>query len=313
MQGRGWILWRLGQLLLVALGVVVIVFFLVHMLPGDPARAVLGVRASPEAIEALHQKWGLDEPLPEQLRLFFERLVQGDLGDSLLFREPVADVIRERAGPTIWLVLLGSLFSIVIAVPLAVLGAMKRNTVYDHLTRAIPMIGFAMPPAWVGIMLILVFSLNLGWFPVGGYGEGFVGHARAMFLPSLTAALILAPILIRSLRQSLIDALEADYVDTARTKGISETRVVIRHALRNAAITSVTVTGLNVGILIGSTVVIERVFATPGIGALLVDGALSRDFPVVQGVTLVLAFAVLVVYLVTDLALVWLDPRLRTQ
>jgi peptide/nickel transport system permease protein len=313
MGERGWILRRLAQLMVVAVGVVVIVFFLVHMLPGDPARAVLGAAATPEAIDVLHEEWGLDEPLAQQLWLFFQRLVQGDLGDSLLFRQPVTDVIVERMGPTLWLIGLGSLLSIAIAVPLAVLGAVKKDTIFDHLSRAVPMLGFAMPPAWVGIMLVLIFSLNLGWFPVGGYGEGFAGHARAMFLPSLTAALILAPILIRSLRQSLIDSLESDYVDTARSKGFSEVQVVTRHALRNASISSVTITGLNVGILIGSTVVIERVFATPGVGALLVDAALSRDFPVVQGVTLVLAFAVLLVYLLTDLALLWLDPRLRTQ
>ena len=312
MGERGWILLRLAQLLVVAIGVVVIVFFLVHLLPGDPARAVLGAAATPDAIDALHEEWGLDEPLPQQLWLFFQRLFRGDLGDSLLFREPVTDVIVERMGPTIWLVVFGSLLSVVVAVPLAVLGTLKKDTLFDHISRAVPMLGFAMPPAWVGIMLVLIFSLNLGWFPVGGYGEGFASHARSMFLPSLTAALILAPILIRSLRQSLIDALGSDYVDTARAKGLSEVQVVSRHALRNAAISSVTITGLNIGILIGSTVVIERVFATPGVGALLVDATLSRDFPVVQGVTLVLAFAVLLVYLLTDLALLWLDPRLRT-
>jgi peptide/nickel transport system permease protein len=298
---------------IVALGVVVIVFFLIHLLPGDPARAVLGIGATPDAIAELHRKWGLDESTWRQLLLFIGRLLHGDLGDSLLFRQPVVQVMKERAGPTLWLIAMASVMSVAIAVPLGVLAAVKRNTMFDHLTRVVPLVGFAMPPAWVGIVLILVFSLKLEVFPVGGYGDGLAGHARAMFLPSLTAALVMAPILIRSIRQSMIDALDADYVDTARAKGISESRVVIRHALRNALIGSVTVMGLNIGILLGTTVVIERVFATPGIGSLLVDGALSRDFPVVQGVTLILALGVVSVYLLTDFALLLLDPRVATQ
>jgi peptide/nickel transport system permease protein len=311
-RGR-WFFRRVAQLLLVSLGVVIIVFFLIHLLPGDPARAVLGIAATPAAIAELHREWGLDEPIPKQLLLFLGRLGRGDLGDSLLYGQPVTQVMWERLGPTVWLLVGATLMSILIAVPLGVLAAVKRDSVTDHVTRVVPLVGFAMPPAWVGIVLILLLSLRLRVFPVGGFGEGVFGHARSMFLPALTAALIMAPILIRSVRASMIDALDSDYVDTARSKGISEWRVVTRHALRNALISSVTVMGVNIGILLGTTVVIERVFAAPGIGALLVDGALSRDFPVVQGVTLVLALAVVVVYLLTDLALVLLDPRVVTQ
>lgn len=313
-MSRGtWFLRRLTQLIVVAFGVVVIVFFLIHLLPGDPARAVLGIGATPNAIAELHRKWGLDESTWQQLLLFIGRLLHGDLGDSLLFGQPVVEVMKAHAGPTLWLIAMASVMSVAIALPLGVIAAVRRNTVVDHLTRVVPLVGFAMPPAWVGIVLILVFSLKLHAFPVGGYGDGLAGHAQAMFLPSLTAALVMAPILIRSIRQSMIDALDSDYVDTARAKGISEARVVIRHALRNALIGSITVMGLNIGILLGTTVVIERVFATPGIGSLLVDGALSRDFPIVQGVTLVLALGVVSVYLLTDLALLLLDPRVATQ
>jgi peptide/nickel transport system permease protein len=313
MSRTRWLVRRLAQAAVVALGVVLIVFLLIHLVPGDPARAVLGIAASPEAIAKLHREWGLDDSLPRQLLLYLGRLGGGDLGDSLLYGQPVTQVIRERIGPTAWLMGLATVMSVIIAVPLGVVAAIRRDKIADHLARIVPMIGFAMPPAWVGIMLILVFSLGLEWFPVGGYGEGLLGHARSMFLPSLTAALIMAPILVRSIRASMIDALDSDYVDTARSKGISEGRVLVRHALRNALTSSVTVVGLNVGILLGTTVVIERVFATPGIGSLLVDGALSRDFPVVQGVTLLLALAVILVYLLTDLALLLLDPRIAAQ
>jgi peptide/nickel transport system permease protein len=307
----GWLVRRFGQMVLVAFGVALLVFLLLRLVPGDPAATVLGSRATPEAIEALHVQWGLDRPLPEQFVRFLGQVVRGDLGDSLVYQEPVSRSIAQRIEPTIWLFCMGSLFAMAISVPLATLAAARKDKLSDHLVRAVPLLGFAMPAVWVGLMLILVFSLTLGWFPVGGFGEGTFGHLRAMVLPALTVALILSPVLIRSLRASLIETLEADYIATARSKGLPERRVIARHALRNAAISSVTVFAVNVVILIGNLVVVERVYAIPGLGTLLIDAVLGRDFPIVQGVVLCLALFVLVIFLLTDVLLALLDPRVR--
>lgn len=306
-----WLPRRLAQLVLVALGVTVIVSFLIHLVPGDPARTVLGLQANPEAVAELHRDWGLDEPVTEQVWRYLGRTVQGDLGSSLLYREPVTEVIIQRIGPTVWLIVMSSLLSVLIATPLAIVAALRKDRAVDHAIRAIPLVGLGMPPAWVGLMLILLFALRLQVLPVGGYGEGFFGHLRSMLLPSLTMALILVPVLIRSLRASLLEVLDADFVTTARSKGLPEAHVIGRHALRLAVLSTITVLGVNVGILVGSTVVVERVFAVPGLGNLLVDAVLGRDFPVVQGVTLVLAVVVVGVYLLTDVVLAALDPRVR--
>jgi peptide/nickel transport system permease protein len=295
----------------VVLGVTIIAFFLIHLIPGDPARTLLGVRATDQAVAALHERWGLDEPLYEQYGMFMKRLVQGDLGESFFYREPASELIVDRLPATLWLLAYGTILSILIAVPLATLAATKKNGLRDQAVRAVPLVGLGMPPFWVGIMLILLLALNAGWFPVGGYGDGFGGHLRSMFLPSLTVALYIAPILVRSLRVGLLEVLESDYVTTARSKGISESRVMTRHALRNAVVSTVTILGINIGFLVGGTIVIEKVFALPGIGALMIDSIFNRDFAVVQGITLFYALLVIFVYLATDLLHATLDPRVK--
>jgi peptide/nickel transport system permease protein len=295
----------------VVIGVTIIAFFLIHLIPGDPARTLLGVRATDQAVAALHEQWGLDEPLYEQYWMFMKRLAHGDLGQSFFYREPAGPLIVDRLPATLWLLAYATILSIVIAVPLATLAATRKNGLRDHTVRAVPLVGLGMPPFWVGIMLILLLSLNLGWFPVGGFGEGFTGHLHSMFLPSLTVALFIAPILVRSLRVGLLDVLESDYVTTARSKGISESRVMTRHALRNAVISTVVILGINIGFLVGGTIVIEKVFALPGIGALMIDSIFNRDFAVVQGITLFYALLVILVYLATDLLHATLDPRVQ--
>jgi peptide/nickel transport system permease protein len=303
---------RLIQLIPVALGVTVVTFFMVHMIPGDPARTMLGPRATDEAVAALHEQWGLDQSLPRQYADFMSGLAHGDLGDSLLYRVPTRELIIDRLPATLWLIGFAVVLAVVIAVPLAVLAATKKNSARDQVIRAVPLFGLGMPPFWIGIMLILVFSLNAGrLFPVGGYGHGLGGHLHSMVLPGLTVALFITPILIRSLRASLLTVLESDYVTTARAKGISERRVLMRHAVRNAVISTVTVLGVNVAFLVGTTVVVERVFALPGVGGLMIDSILQRDFPVVQGVALTFAVLVVVVYLLTDIVHSLLDPRVR--
>jgi peptide/nickel transport system permease protein len=296
----------------IALGVTILVFFLIHLVPGDPARTILGNQATDARVAALRHSWGLDRPLPAQYEKFMGRIVQGDLGDSLFYGVSAGRLVVDRLPVTLWLIGYGALLSILIAVPLAALAATHRDRIPDHIVRAVPLVGLGFPPFWVGIVLLLVFALHLGrLFPVGGYGSGVLGHLHSMFLPSLTVAFGIAPILIRSLRASLLEVLESDYVTTARAKGIPERRVLVRHGLRNAVISTVSVLGVNIGFLVGGTLVIEQVYALPGIGQLMINSIFQRDFPVVQAVTLVFSVMVVLVYLLTDVVHALLDPRVR--
>jgi peptide/nickel transport system permease protein len=298
----------------VVLGVTILVFFMIHLVPGDPARTMLGVHASPERVALLHKEWGLDKSLLVQYKLFMSRLIHGDLGNSLFYHVPARELIFDRLPVTLWLIGYGTGLSILIALPLAAIAASKRDAARDHVVRVVPLIGLGFPSFWVGIMLLLAFGLNMGrLFPVGGYGTGFAGHVRAMFLPALTVAIAISPILIRSLRASLLNVLESDYITTARSKGLPERHVLIRHALRNAVISTVTILGVNIGYLVGGTLVIEQVFALPGVGQLMINSIFQRDFPVVQGVTLAFAILVVIVYLITDIVHSMLDPRVRFE
>jgi peptide/nickel transport system permease protein len=302
---------RLLQMIPVVLGLTVIVFFMIHLVPGDPARTLLGVRATDKAVAALHHRWGLDRSLPAQYGLFMGRLFHGDLGESLFYRVPTAGVIIGRLPATLWLLGYAVVLSVAIAVPLATLAAIKKDSFRDQAIRAIPMVGLGMPSFWVGILLILFLGLNTRVFPVGGYGHGFFGHLRSMFLPGLTIAIAISPLLIRSLRASMLAVLESEYVITARSKGLPERQVILRHVLRNAVIPTVTVLGINIGFLVGTTLIIENVFALPGIGALMIQAILNRDFPVVQAVTLVFGVMVVLVNIATDVVYSLLDPRVR--
>ncbi len=311
MDRFSYMLRRLAQTVPVVFGVTILVFFLIHLVPGDPARTMLGLRATDARVAQLHHQWGLDRPLPVQYGLFMKHLVHGDLGSSIYYNSSAASLIVDRLGPTLWLLAYTTVLSILIAVPLATIAATKKDSFRDQVVRVIPLTGLGMPAFWVGIMLILFFALKLRWFPVAGYGTGFAGHLHAMFLPSLTVTLAIAPILIRSLRASMLNVLEADYVTTARSKGLPERRVLVRHVLRNAVISTVTVLGLNIGFLVGGTLIVEKVFALPGIGALMVDSIFNRDFPVVQGITLVFAILVVLINLTTDIVYSLLDPRVK--
>jgi peptide/nickel transport system permease protein len=303
---------RLAQMVPVVLGVTVLVFFLVHLVPGDPAVTILGVRATPRLIEEFHRQWGLDRSLLEQYWLYLRRLLHGDLGTSFFYRTSVSSLVADRAPVTLFLLCYSAVLSLLIAVPLALLAATKKDGLRDQVVRAVPVVGLGMPPFWVGIMLILLFAADVFQiFPVGGYGTGFTGHLQSMFLPALTVAIGLAPILIRSLRSSLLAVLESEFVTTARSKGLPRRRVLLRHALRNAVAPMLTVLAVNLGFLVGGTVVIEKIFALPGLGALMFDGIANRDFAVVQGVTLVFAVLVVLVNLTSDIVYSFLDPRVR--
>src|SRR5580700_4528070 len=311
-MGRtGFVVQRLLLLIPVAVGVTIVVFFMIHLIPGDPAATILGIHATPKTVALLHQQWGLNRPLLSQYWLFLDRLLHGNLGLSLFYGASVSSLILSHLPPTLWLLTYGTVLTVLISVPLAVLAASRRDGIRDHAVRAVPLVGLGMPPFWLGFLLIYAFAITFRVFPAGGYGAGLPGHLRSMFLPSLTVAIALAPVVIRSLRASMLTVLGADYITTARSKGVSGRRLFIRHVLRNAIIPAITVLGINIGFLIGSTLIVEQVFALPGVGSLLVQAIFQRDFPVVQAVALVFGVMVVVVNLLTDVAYATLDPRVR--
>jgi peptide/nickel transport system permease protein len=302
---------RLLLMVPVALGVTLLVFLSIHMVPGSPAYTFLGPHATKNSVAAFNGEWGLDRPLPVQYWLFLDRLVHGNLGESLFYQSSVTSLISSRIPVTLSLLIGGAVLSVIIAVPLAAWAAVKSGKLTDQLIRFFSTAGLGMPSFWIGTTLIILLGLTFPFFPVGGYGNGFWGHVHSMFLPCLTIAISIAPMLLRSLRTSLIDALGSDYVAFARAKGTSARTVLMRYGFRNAAISAVSVLGINIGFLVGGTVIIETVFALPGLGQLMIASILDRDFPIVQGITLIFSVVVILVYLLTDVAYALLDPRVR--
>ncbi|CAM4119463.1 ABC transporter permease [Deinococcus marmoris] len=300
---------RLLQIIPTFLAVMLVVFLLVRLLPGDPASAILGDRATAEIVERTNRELGLDRPLPIQFGVFVRNLLQGDLGDSISLKIPVLRLIGERLPTTLFLTAYAAVLGVLMAVPLAVLAAVRRNTWVDAVIRAVFQVGLSLPVFYVALQLLSLLGARLGWFPIGGYGEGFGGHLYHLFLPALTLGLNLAAILVRTLRNSIIEVLTAEYVDFARAKGLRSRVIMTRHVLRNALIATVTLLGLNIGALIGGAVITETVFAIPGVGRLMVDAIFGRDYPVIQGLTLTFALIVSLVFLITDLIHARLDPR----
>lgn len=295
----------------VLIGVTIISFVLIHLIPGDPAQVILGVHAQPENLAAMRHQLGLDRPLWRQYSLYLGDVLRLDLGDSIKFQQSVDSLLQKRIGVTLFLVGFSTLLTIVIAFPLGIIAALKKNSLFDQIVRAVLMVTMVMPAFWVGILLLILFGVKLDLLPVSGYGDGFFGHVSHMFLPSLTIALSLSPILVRSLRSSILQSMSSDYVRTARAKGLGERNVLSAHVLKNALIPSITLLGLSVGYLMGSTVIVERVFSLPGVGSLLVDSIGARDYPVVQAITLVFAVFVILVNVATDLVYTYLDPRVQ--
>ena len=302
---------RLLQLVPVAIGITIVVFFMLRLIPGDPVRIMLGSRATPEAIASLERSLGLDKPIWEQYVYFVRNLAQGNLGVSLLYRQPVRELVLERLPATLWLVAYSAVLAVIITVPLAIVAARNKDHAVDQAIRGSTLLTLAMPSFWVGIIFMMVFSLRLDLFPVSGFGDDVRDRLYHLFLPSLTVALSLSAILIRSLRSSIIAVTLADFVETARAKGLTERRIMFKHILRNALISTVTILGVNIGWLIGGTVVIENLFAIPGLGALMLTSISGRDYPMVQGITLVFAVLVVGVNILTDLTYAIIDPRVR--
>jgi peptide/nickel transport system permease protein len=302
---------RLLQIIPTLILIGVVVFVLLRLLPGDPASALLGNRATPESLARINAQMGFDKPIWVQFLLFLGRLAHGDLGISVTERIPVTRVILQRLPVTLCLVGFASVIALLLALPLAFVAALRQNRVPDLALRGLFQIGLSTPVFYIGLLLLGFLGARLHWFPVGGLGQGFWGAVYHLILPAFTLALSLAAVLMRNLRSAIIGVLRADYVDFARAKGIAPWRLLTGHVLRNSLITTVALFGLNIGVLLGNSVITENVFAVPGIGGLLVDAIFGRDYPVVQGVTLVLAVLVSLVFLATDLMESWLDPRLH--
>lgn len=289
--------------------ITVAVFLLLRLLPGDPVSAMLGDRGTPEAIARLRAQMGLDGSVAWQFWLFAGRLLHGDLGQSIIRREPVTQLVAERLPVTLYLTAFAALLAALLAVPLAFVAAVWRDRWPDLLVRGTFQAGLSAPVFYVGLLLLGFFAARWHIFPVGGMGDGVADTLWHLFLPALTLALSLSAVLMRNLRAAVIAVLRADYIAFARAKGLAPRLVLGRHVLRNALVSVVPLFGLNIGTLLGGAVITETVFAVPGVGSLMVDSIYGRDYPVVQGLTLVLAVLVAAVFLATDLIESWLDPR----
>lgn len=301
---------RILQLIPTLAFILLVVFILVRLLPGDPASAILGDRALDADVERINRDLGLDQPLPVQFVAFVKAVATGNLGNSIQLRLPVTQLIAQRMPVTLLLTAMSAVIALLLAVPLAFLAALKRDKTADNVIRGAFQVGLSMPVFYLGLILLTVFGAKLGWFPVGGYGEGFIDNLHHLILPALTLALSLATILMRNLRAAIIGVVGAEYVDFARAKGLRPRLIMIRHVLRNALISTVTLFGLSVGTLLGGAVITETVFAIPGAGRLMIDSIYGRDYPVVQGMTMALAVLVSLTFLVTDIVQAWLDPRI---
>ena len=311
MAGLQYVLKRLALMVPTFVLVMIIVFLLVRLLPGDPALAIAGDKASDADLAAIREKLGLNDPLLVQFWLFFTNTLQGDLGRSIMMRTSVSSVIIERLPTTGFLALFAVSLSLLIAGPLAFVAALNRGKWPDTVIRTVFQVGLSMPVFYIGLILLTFLAAQLRWFPVGGSGDGFFGQLYYLFLPSMTVALYTSAIIMRNLRASIIEVLDAEYVQFARAKGLPNRLILGRHVLRNALISTITLLGLSIGNLMSGTLVTETVFAVPGLGRLMLEAIFARDYPLIQGLTLTFAILVSIVFLLTDLFQSLLDPRMR--
>ena len=305
---------RILAVIPVLLIVAVIVFLILRLTPGDPAAVIAGNSASLDDIARIRKQLGLEEPLLTQFFIWFKGVVTGDLGHSFYFRLPVTELIGQRLEPSMMLALMTIIMSVMIAVPLGVLAAWKHGSWFDRGLMGFSVFGFSIPGFVLAYILIYIVSLKLNLLPVQGYkriGDGLIPFLRHLLLPSITLSIIFIALIARVTRAAVSEALTEDYIRTARSKGLPEGRVLIRHALANAAVPIVTVIGIGIAILIGGVVVTETVYAIPGLGQLTVDAVLARDFPVVQGVILFFSVLYVLINLLVDLSYIVLDPRIR--
>ncbi len=309
-----YILQRLLLAIVVIWGVTFVVFMIVHIVPGDPARVILGAYASNEAVAAIHERLGLDAPFLTQYATWLSNALQGNLGSSLITSQPVAPQIAQRLLPTLQLTLASLFVGITIAFPVGIISAVRPGSKLDLFASFISQIGVSIPSFWMGILLILFFSLTLGWLPPSGYtamSDDLGSWLSHLILPAVTSGIVSASILTRFIRSSMLNVLNMNYIQTARAKGLAERTVTIRHGLRNALISIVTIIGLQVTALMSGVVIVEVVFAWPGLGRLALDAVLDRDYPLLQGAVLAVAIVVTLVNLAVDFMYFFLDPRIE--
>lgn len=302
----GYIIRRLLLAIPVLLGVSILVFAIIRFIPGDPARAIAGVHASPHYIEQVRRELLLDEGLHIQYFVYLSNLLRGDLGRSTFTRRPVITELRERFPNTVMLTLTAMVIATIVGMGAGIISASKRNSVFDNVSMMFSLVGVAAPVFWLGVMLQLLFSVRLGWLPSGG-----MRGISSFVLPAMTLGLATAALIARITRSSMLEVLRQDFITTARAKGLSERVVIFKHALKSAFIPIITVMGLQFGGLLGGAVLTETVFSWPGIGRLLVDSILARDYPVVQGTVLLLAVMFVLINLAVDITYAFLDPRIN--
>jgi ABC-type dipeptide/oligopeptide/nickel transport system permease component len=305
------ILIRPFQMIPVLFGVSIISFFLIKSIPGDPVRIMLGSRASAEVIEAVRAQYGLDEPFFIQYFYFLYNFIQGDLGKSIIFKIPVIELVFQRIEPTIFLLIYSLMLSIIIALFLSIYAAKNQGKFIDQIIRFFCIVGVGIPAFWLGIMYMILFCIFLKIFPVSGYGDNFLEHLHHLFLPSLTIATALSPVLTRNLRSSLINEMTSDYVDAAKSKGLNDKYIFNKHILKNSLVPTINLLGVNFAWLIGGTVVIETVFSIPGLGSLMVSSIFARDYLVVQCVTIFFAVLIIFTNFIVDIFTALIDPRIN--
>ena len=304
-----YIIRRIIAMIPVVIGITFLVFMIMQLAPGDPVQMILGDNASPEAVEAMRDEMGLNDNVLVQYGRYLVNLVQGDMGTSYVNKRPVADEVFSRVPATFKLAAVAAVVSIVIAIPLGILAAIKQNTLFDHSSMVVSLIGISMPAFWLALMLMLLFSLKLGWLPAQGAKDGW----KSYVLPSIAIGFMQMAAIARTTRSSMLETIRQDYIRTARSKGITEREVIFHHSFRNALIPTVTIVGVQLGGLLGGAVLTETVFAWPGLGRLVVQAVNGRDVPVVLGCIVVLSVGFSIVNLVVDLLYGFIDPRVRSM
>jgi peptide/nickel transport system permease protein len=305
---------RLGGMVIVLALVATVVFIIVRVTPGDPAAVMLGSDATPQDIAQLRTKMGLDAPLVTQYVQFILDIFTGDLGQSIFLNQPVTTALASRAEPTFFLTLFSILIAVAISLPVGILSAVKRGTIFDQVVVTLTMVAASVPSFWLGLILIQVFAVSQGWFPASGYGgpdTPFLERLHHLVLPAVSLGIVNSALITRFTRAAMLDVLGDDYVRTARAKGAGELRVILKHALKNAMIPIITVIGLSVAMLVAGAVVTETVFGLPGVGNLVVSAVLRRDYPVIQGALLVVAAIYVLINFIVDMLYIVVDPRVR--
>ena len=304
---------RLIHAIPVFVGISLVVFSLIHLIPGDPAIAVLGEQATDEEVNALREEWNLNDPLWQQFGIWLLNIMQGDLGRSLHTNQPVSEIIASRLPATAILSGIAIVVSLMIAIPVGIISALKRNSWIDHGARVVAMLGVSIPNFWLGIVLIIVFAVHLGWLPPGGYhfSKGFWAGMEGMLLPAVALGAAYAAITTRMMRSSMLEVLRQEYIETARAKGLPESRVIRLHAVKNAIIPTITVIGMQIGYLLSGAVLTETIFFMPGVGRELITALAKRDFPIIQGLILFFATVFVITSIIVDLSYAFLNPKIE--